>query len=133
MANLFISQYSADGERTEIYSNSRGQAMADKDKWDSDQHVDDFNKAAKGEQKQAKARDDNGSEQVKNTKLGLQDGPPPPQGPGMDKLHRNRHREAMAKDNQRALGKNNPAQDKKEPKKENPEKPNLKKEFNRSR
>jgi hypothetical protein len=107
--------------------------MAGKDKWDSDQHVDDFNKAARGEQEKQTDRDDKGSDQVKNSKLGKQDGPPPPKGPGMSELQRQKHKNEMAKDHQRATEKNGPQQNNDTPTKKTPQKGDLKKEFDRHR
>jgi hypothetical protein len=51
----------------------------------------------------------------------------------MKGLRGQQHKDAMAKDHQKALGKHSPQSDEKKLKKEEPDKWELKKEFNRSR
>lgn len=73
------------------------------DKWDHSIN-DDFNNADDGKQQKPAERGDKGSGQVKNNRHGLQGGPPQPRGPGMATARR-QHREAMAKEHERARGK----------------------------
>ena len=101
------------------------------DKWDRSSK-DEFNQAANGKQQESNDRRDKGSEQIKNNQLGLKDGPPPPKGPGMATV-RQQHREAMAKDHQRATGKTSSPPAKTKSDKKTPQKGDLKKDFDRSR
>ena len=100
-------------------------------KWDRSIQ-DDFNKSADGKQQKSADRSGKGSEQVKNTRYGLHGGPPPPKGPGMA-VARQQHREAMAKDHERATGKSNPTPAKSQSDEGIPQKGDLKKDFDRSR
>lgn len=101
------------------------------DKWDRS-IKSDFNNASSGKQQEPPDRSSKGSEQVKNTKLGLHGGPPPPKGPGMAAA-RQKHRQGMVKDHERATGKSASTLTKNQCDKKTPQKGDLTKDFNRSR